>query len=151
MHYIMAEKPWIVPRPPMESDILLETPPSPSGSSTVSITSDDNDSLSMDSDSLSTPATSPSTSQLDVRLRIRTEIDACSDEDDAKSIATTSSFSDADYPCTAVDESPGPLDASWMGESEEELLRWWWAAFDRLELEASRRPWWTLVEASTLR
>lgn len=133
VHYIMAEKPWIAPRP-MEADPII-APPSPSGSSTASIASTD-DISSIDSDTNSTPATSPATSQLDVRLRsehfdeVKSSNTDCDDLDDCSSL--------------------GALGPSWMGESEEELLRWWWGAFDRLEIYAGQTSWWPLVEANVI-
>lgn len=137
VHYIMAEKPWIAPRP--SDPEVLEAPPSPAGSSTASLSSSD-DALSVDSDSLSTPATSPSTSQLDVRLG------AGSNEDDTLAIEPKSMSTCSGVHLRTSDE----LGSSWMGESENELLRWWWVAFDKLERESIRASWWPLVEANVI-
>lgn len=135
VHYIMAEKPWMAARPSPDG---LAVPPSPAGSSTTSLSSSD-DTLSIDYDLLSTPATSPSASQLDVRLGATVHDDKVSIE------------------CVPISTSSGvhlrhteELGSSWMGESEDELLRWWWVAFDKLERESIEQPWWPLVEANVI-
>ncbi|KAF8323111.1 nucleotide-diphospho-sugar transferase [Clavulina sp. PMI_390] len=33
---------------------------------------------------------------------------------------------------------------------ENELSRWWWAAFDKLESEYQHEPWWSLVDANVI-
>jgi len=38
-----------------------------------------------------------------------------------------------------------------MTESDDELARWWWAAFDQVEIELGNEPWWPLVEANVIR
>jgi hypothetical protein len=142
LHYIYAEKPWITPRPPVESETLV-VPPSPAGSSTASIPPSD-DTLSFDGDTRSsTPITSPATSQLDVRLGYT------SDNDEGQSLESSK--------CIELDLHRHPyrlnhayLGPSFTNESDDELSRWWWAAFDRLECDLRNEPWWGLVEANVI-
>lgn len=92
------------------------------------------DTLSTSSDCASTRAASPAASQLDIRLE-----DA---PDDSHSLI------DLDALQNQRERMASSKVLSWMGENEEELLRWWWTAFDDLEAEMATKPWWPVVEVN---
>ena len=129
----------------MEPETLV-APPSPAGSSTASISPTD-DALFFDGDTRSsTPITSPATSQLDIRLADTSD----NDESESLEYSKSAKHDDLDlrhHPYALNHTYLQPLCAS---ESDEELSRWWWAAFDRLELELRSKPWWPLVEANVI-
>lgn len=147
LHYIYAEKPWIIPRPSVEPETLV-VPPSPAGSSTASIPPSD-DTLSFDGDTRnSTPITSPATSQLDVRLGYTSDSDEGQSLDVSKRIeAHALALHRHPYRLGHTYPYLGPSCAE---ESDDELSLWWWAAFDRLECELRNESWWGLVEVNVI-
>lgn len=141
VHYIMAEKPWMAPRPDsfssqgrqMTTTILSSVKANASLRSTTSLYSlasseETLSTFSSSSDGGSTRAASPTVFQSDVHL------------DDGLDDPLLAQLGRAELTTTSTKV------LSWMGEDENELLRWWWRAFDDLESDMGWKSWWPVVE-----